>query len=186
MKRPFDIIFALLILSGMSVFLVFIGLAVFCTSKGPILHWSKRIGQNNTSFLMPKFRTMRMDTPDVATHLLEQPEKWLTPVGAFLRRTSLDELPQLLSIIRGNMSFVGPRPALSNQYDLIELRAKYDVQTLKPGLTGWAQINGRDEISIKEKVLLDREYMTRNSFMFDLKIIMRTVVRLSGDKHVLH
>lgn len=186
MKRPFDIIFALLILSGMFVFLVLIGLLVLCTSKGPILHWSKRIGENNVPFLMPKFRTMRIDTPDVATHLLDQPAKWLTPVGSFLRTTSLDELPQLWSILRGEMSFVGPRPALFNQYDLIRLRTKHDVQTLKPGLTGWAQINGRDEISIQEKVFLDREYMNKKSFILDLKIILRTFVRLSGDKHVSH
>lgn len=186
MKRLFDIIFALMILIGIFVFLVLIGLAVLCTSRGPILYWSERIGQNNTPFLMPKFRTMRVNTPDVATHLLEQPGKWLTPVGAFLRRTSLDELPQLWSILRGQMSFVGPRPALFNQYDLIELRTKHNIQKLKPGLTGWAQINGRDEIFIEDKVLLDKKYMTEKSFMLDLKIIMITFARLLGDKHVSH
>lgn len=186
MKRLFDITFASLLFSVFSGVFVLLGLIVFYTSKGPILHWSRRNGQNNMSFLMPKFRTMQINAPDVATHLLEHPQKWLTPVGSFLRRTSLDELPQLWSILRGDMSFVGPRPALFNQHDLIELRTSYNVHLLKPGLTGWAQINGRDKISIKEKVFFDREYMAKQSFLFDLNIIMKTIFSFGGDKNVSH
>ena len=169
MKRLFDIIFALLLLIITFKFLLLIGLLVFFSSKGPILHWSKRIGINNVEFLMPKFRTMMIETPELATHLLEQPEKWITPIGAFLRRTSLDELPQLWSILIGKMSFVGPRPALFNQWDLIEERTQYGVQKLKPGLTGWAQVNGRDEISLEQKVLLDKEYLELQSMLLILK-----------------
>ena len=184
MKRLFDIIFALLLLIITFKFLLLIGLLVFFSSKGPILHWSKRIGINNVEFLMPKFRTMMIETPELATHLLEQPEKWITPIGAFLRRTSLDELPQLWSILIGKMSFVGPRPALFNQWDLIEERTQYGVQKLKPGLTGWAQVNGRDEISLEQKVLLDREYLELQSMLFDLKIILKTTKRITSSKNV--
>ena len=186
MKRLFDIIFALLLLIITFKFLLLIGLLVFFSSKGPILHWSKRIGINNVEFLMPKFRTMMIETPELATHLLEQPEKWITPIGAFLRRTSLDELPQLWSILIGKMSFVGPRPALFNQWDLIEERTQHGVQKLKPGLTGWAQVNGRDEISLEQKVLLDREYLELQSMLFDLKIILKTTKRITSSKNVSH
>ena len=186
MKRLFDIIFALLLLIITFKFLLLIGLLVFFSSKGPILHWSKRIGINNVEFLMPKFRTMMIETPELATHLLEQPEKWITPIGAFLRRTSLDELPQLWSILIGKMSFVGPRPALFNQWDLIEERTQYGVQKLKPGLTGWAQVNGRDEISLEQKVLLDKEYLELQSMLFDLKIILKTTKRITSSKNVSH
>lgn len=186
MKRLFDIIFALLLLIITFKFLLLIGLLVFFSSKGPILHWSKRIGINNVEFLMPKFRTMMIETPELATHLLEQPEKWITPIGAFLRRTSLDELPQLWSILIGKMSFVGPRPALFNQWDLIEERTQHGVQKLKPGLTGWAQVNGRDEISLEQKVLLDKEYLELQSMLFDLKIILKTTKRITSSKNVSH
>ncbi len=156
------------------------------TSIGSVLYWSDRVGRNNKVFKMPKFRTMRVDTPAVATHLLPDPEQFLTPVGSFLRKTSLDELPQLWSILRGDMSFVGPRPALFNQNDLIEMRTQYGIEKLVPGLTGWAQINGRDELPIPEKVILDFEYMSKQSFWMDLKIICLTflkVVRRDGIKH---
>lgn len=186
MKRLSDIFFAFLLCIGFSTVIALIGLMVLFTSKGPILHWSKRIGQNNKMFLMPKFRTMQVDTPDVATHLLARPEDWYTPVGWFLRRTSLDELPQLWSIIKGDMSFVGPRPALFNQYDLVKSRTQNNVHKLLPGLTGWAQINGRDQISIEQKVELDAEYMQRQSFFFDLKIVLLTFFRVFRDKTISH
>ena len=186
MKRLSDIFFALSLCIGLSTVIALIGLVVLFTSKGPILHWSKRIGQNNKIFMMPKFRTMQVDTPDVATHLLVRPEDWYTPVGWFLRRTSLDELPQLWSIIKGDMSFVGPRPALFNQYDLVELRTQNNVHKLLPGLTGWAQINGRDQISIEQKVELDAEYMKRQSFFFDLKIVLLTFFKGFRDKSISH
>lgn len=186
MKRLFDIMFALLLLVITFKFLLLIGLIVFFSSKGPMLHWSKRIGLNNREFLMPKFRTMRMKTPELATHLLENPEKWITPIGAVLRRTSLDEFPQLWSILTGDMSFVGPRPALFNQYDLIEERTRHGIDKLKPGLTGWAQINGRDDNSLREKVFLDKEYLERQSSLFDLRIILKTFIRIALRKNVSH
>ncbi len=186
MKRLFDIALASALVVGISWFVVLIVLMIFSTSKGPIFYWSKRVGQDNKTFLMPKFRTMQIQTPEVATHLLEKPENWLTPFGAFLRQTSLDELPQLISIIKGDMSFVGPRPALYNQHDLIELRTKNNIQKIKPGLTGWAQINGRDQISIEQKVAFDREYMIRQSIYFDLSILIKTFWKISGDKNVSH
>lgn len=163
-----------------------VGLVVRLTSEGPVLYWSDRVGRNNRIFRMPKFRTMRIDTPTLATHRLENPERWLTPVGSFLRRTSLDELPQLWSILRGDMSFVGPRPALYNQDDLITLRTQYGVHTLTPGLTGWAQVNGRDELSIPDKVRLDVEYLHRRSFIFDLKILWITFLRVIHRQGVSH
>lgn len=186
MKRLFDIILALLLLIITFKFLLLIGLLVFFSSKGPILHWSKRVGLNNVEFLMPKFRTMMIETPELATHLLKQPEKWITPIGGFLRRTSLDELPQLWSILAGKMSFVGPRPALFNQYDLIDERTQHGIQKLKPGLTGWAQVNGRDEISLEQKILLDKEYVELQSILFDLKIIIKTIKRMTSSKNVSH
>ena len=175
MKRAVD-----LTLAGGATLLLAIPLAVVAilvrlTSPGPALYWSDRVGRHNRVFAMPKFRTMRVGTPAVATHLLSDPAKHLTPIGGLLRRTSLDELPQLWSILRGDMSIVGPRPALFNQDDLIELRTAAGVHALTPGLTGWAQINGRDEISIEAKVQLDAEYLRRRSFSFDLLIIARTV-----------
>jgi O-antigen biosynthesis protein WbqP len=163
-----------------------IALLVRWTSPGPALYWSDRVGRNNRIFKMPKFRSMRLDTPAVATHLLSEPDRYLTPVGPFLRKSSLDELPQLWSIFKGDMSLVGPRPALFNQHDLIKLRTDAGVERLVPGLTGWAQINGRDELPIPDKVRLDAEYLRRQSFGFDLKIIFLTmwrVLRRDGVNH---
>lgn len=186
MKRFFDL-FALaffLILLLIPSFLV--ALAVLVTSKGAILYWSDRIGQNNKIFSMPKFRSMRVDTPAVATHLLVNVDTYLTPIGSFIRKNSLDELPQLWSILLGDMSFVGPRPALFNQHDLIELRTQYKVHTLKPGLTGWAQINGRDELSIPDKVALDVEYLHAQSLILDIKIILQTTLKVFHKEGVSH
>jgi O-antigen biosynthesis protein WbqP len=173
-KRGFDILVALAGLAvGWPVLLV-LALMVRADSPGPAIHWSKRVGRGNRIFPMPKFRTMRTDTPDVATHLLEDPGRWITPLGRFLRRSSLDELPQLWSVLKGDMSLVGPRPALFNQDDLVALRTAAGVERLRPGVTGWAQINGRDELPIPEKVKLDAEYLARQSFGFDLAIIAAT------------
>ena len=171
-----------------SVFLplAFIALAVRLTSKGPALYWSDRVGKNNRIFRMPKFRSMRTDTPAVATHLLEDASNWLTPIGSFLRKSSLDELPQLWSILVGDMSFVGPRPALFNQHDLIALRTELGVHTLTPGLTGWAQVNGRDELPIPEKVKLDAEYVARRSFLFDVYILWLTFLKVIQRDGVSH
>ena len=163
-----------------------VAMCVRLTSKGPALYWSDRVGQNNRIFKMPKFRSMRVDTPAVATHLLSDPQTYLTPIGSFLRKSSLDELPQLWSIWRGDMSFVGPRPALFNQDDLIQLRTEAGVHVLVPGLTGWAQVNGRDELSIPEKVTWDVQYMQRQSLWFDIQILWLTflkVVRKDGVSH---
>lgn len=186
MKRFFDIALAVLAAIVLAVPVFFIALAVKLTSRGPALYWSDRVGSHNRIFRMPKFRSMRVDTPAVATHLLQNPVAWLTPIGSLLRRTSLDELPQLWSILVGDMSFVGPRPALFNQNDLIDMRTRHGVHLLAPGLTGWAQINGRDELPIPEKVALDVEYMRRRSFCFDCYILWRTaikVVRRDGVSH---
>jgi O-antigen biosynthesis protein WbqP len=186
MKRIFDIALAIVASMLLLPVLILVAALVKLTSAGPIIYWSDRIGRNNTIFRMPKFRTMLKDAPAVATHLLADPGKYLTPVGPFLRRLSLDELPQLWSIIKGDMSFVGPRPALFNQDDLISLRTQHQIHTLVPGLTGWAQVNGRDELSIPEKVKLDGEYLCRSSFWFDMEIIFLTavnVLRREGVKH---
>ena len=186
MKRIFDLSLAVLAVVLLSPLLLALVIAVRLTSPGPAIYWSDRVGRNNRIFRMPKFRSMRTDTPAVATHLLADPAAWLTPIGSFLRRTSLDELPQLWSIVVGDMSFVGPRPALFNQDDLIALRTAQGVAELLPGLTGWAQINGRDELPIPEKVRLDVEYLQRRSLAFDLVIIWRTamkVVRRDGVSH---
>ncbi len=186
MKRGFDVCLALCALLLLIVPIIIVAFLVRITSKGSILYWSDRVGRCNHLFRMPKFRTMRVDTPAVATHLLADPEQFLTPVGSFLRKSSLDELPQLWSIIRGDMSFVGPRPALFNQDDLVALRTQYGVDKLVPGLTGWAQINGRDELPIPEKVKLDVDYLHQQSFTLDLKIILMTflkVLRRDGIKH---
>lgn len=180
-----------LALAGITLLLVFVpilfvALLVKLMSKGPVIYWSDRVGVNNRIFRMPKFRTMRTDTPQVATHLMGDPDAYLTSIGAFLRKTSLDELPQLWSILVGDMSVVGPRPALFNQDDLIALRSEAGVQKITPGLTGWAQINGRDELPIPEKVKLDVEYLQQQSFWLDLKIIFLTFVRVIHRQGVSH
>lgn len=186
MKRLFDL--ALALVAG--VFLVLpiaaVAVAVRLTSPGPALYWSDRVGRHNRIFKMPKFRSMRVDTPAVATHLLDNPDQWLTPVGSFLRKSSLDELPQLWSILKGDMSFVGPRPALFNQDDLIALRTETGVHELVPGLTGWAQVNGRDELPIPYKVQLDAEYLQRRSLLFDLKILWMTALKVLARDGVSH
>jgi O-antigen biosynthesis protein WbqP len=176
-KRIIDIVFSLFLAMIAAIPALVIAVAVKSTSPGHAIYWSRRIGLNNSEFLMPKFRTMHMNTPQLATHLLRAPEKHLTSIGSFLRKSSLDELPQIYSIIKGDMSIVGPRPALYNQHDLIDLRTRSGVHHLKPGLTGWAQINGRDDLSIPEKVDYDIEYLERKSVIFDLKIILLTIVK---------
>lgn len=163
-----------------------VALLVKSTSKGPAIYWSERVGRYNKLFKMPKFRTMRVDTPAVATHLLLDPQQFLTPVGSFLRKSSLDELPQLWSIIKGDMSLVGPRPALFNQQDLVELRTRHRVDQVRPGLTGWAQINGRDELPIPDKVKLDLDYVQRQSLKLDVKIIFLTFLRVLRRDGVAH
>lgn len=163
-----------------------VGILVRVTSTGPMLYWSDRVGRDNKIFRMPKFRSMYIDTPAVATHLLNDPDRYLTPIGGFLRKSSLDELPQIWSIIKGDMSFVGPRPALFNQADLIELRTRAGIHRLAPGLTGWAQINGRDELPIPQKVALDIEYMEKNSLWLDLKIIFLTALKVLRRDNVSH
>lgn len=186
MKRALDFLLALVASMILALPIFVVGALVRLTSRGPVLYWSERVGRNNNIFKMPKFRTMQVDTPAVATHLLLEPERFLTPIGSFLRKSSLDELPQLWSIIRGDMSFVGPRPALFNQDDLIALRIQYGVDKVLPGLTGWAQINGRDELPIPDKVKLDADYVKQQSLGLDLKIIFLTflkVVRRDGVTH---
>jgi len=185
-KRIFDLVVGVLLLVLLVIPMLLIAGVVRVTSEDSVLYWSDRIGQSNVIFRMPKFRTMRLDTPAVATHLMSDPDAFLSPIGGFLRRTSMDELPQLFSILKGDMSFVGPRPALFNQDDLVGLRTEKGVNQLIPGLTGWAQVNGRDELPIPEKVALDVEYMERQSFWFDLKILWMTflkVVRRVGVSH---
>lgn len=186
MKRLFDLSLALLILALSLPLMLLVALAVRLTSPGPAFYWSDRVGKINSIFKMPKFRTMRTDTPAVATHLLNDPDRYLTPIGKFLRKTSLDELPQLYNILKGDMSFVGPRPALFNQDDLVALRTEKGIHVLTPGLTGWAQINGRDELPIPVKVEYDAYYLQNRSFIFDLKIIILTaisVLRRDGVSH---
>lgn len=185
-KRFFDLASALLLTIVLLIPIVLVALAVKLTSRGPALYWSDRVGRHNTLFKMPKFRSMRVGTPAVATHLLADPDSYLTPIGSFLRKSSLDELPQLWNILKGDMSFVGPRPALFNQADLIELRTELGVHTLVPGLTGWAQINGRDEIPIPQKVALDREYLEKQSFGFDLRILLLTAIKVLKRTNVTH
>ena len=186
MKRLFDLLMSVLAVCVFALPLLLVTLLVKLTSPGPALYWSDRVGRRNALFKMPKFRTMRIDTPVVATHLLGDPARFLTPVGSFLRKSSLDELPQLWSILVGDMSIVGPRPALFNQADLIALRTAAGVDALLPGLTGWAQINGRDELPIPAKVALDVEYSQRRSFGFDLLIIMRTVLKVVRRDGIVH
>lgn len=185
-KRWFDVVFAVLAGLVFVLPLLLTALLVKLTSRGPVLYWSERVGQRNQIFKMPKFRSMQVGTPAVATHLLSDPEAWLTPVGSFLRKSSLDELPQLWNILCGDMSFVGPRPALFNQHDLVALRTQYGVDELVPGLTGWAQINGRDELPLDQKVALDVEYLQRQSFYFDIKIIFLTAFKVIGRESVSH
>ena len=177
---------ALTAMAVLSPLLLLVTVTVKLTSSGPTFYWSERIGRYNSRFSMPKFRTMRTDTPALATHLLVNPEQWLTPIGSFLRKSSLDELPQLWSILKGDMSFVGPRPALFNQHDLIALRTEKGVHELLPGLTGWAQVNGRDDLPIPEKVQLDIEYLEKRSFFFDLKILLLTVLKVVSRDGVSH
>ena len=186
MKRLFDLVVALVAVVLLALPIVITALAVRLTSPGPVLYWSDRVGRHNRIFKMPKFRSMRIDTPAVATHLLQNPEQWLTPIGSFLRKSSLDELPQLWSILKGDMSFVGPRPALFNQDDLIALRTEKGVHELVPGLTGWAQVNGRDELPIPQKVQLDVEYAERRSLLFDIKIIWMTALKVLARDGVSH
>ena len=186
MKRTFDLIFGLILLSFLVVPMIFVAIAVRLTSHGPSLYWSPRVGKNNKIFTMPKFRSMLNNTPSVATHLLTNPEYFLSPIGGFLRISSLDELPQIFSVLKGDMSFVGPRPALYNQEDLIDFRTRKSVEKLVPGITGWAQINGRDELSIPDKVALDVEYMNRQSFLFDLKILWLTLLKVVKQDGISH
>jgi O-antigen biosynthesis protein WbqP len=186
MKRLFDLVLALIATGMLLVPIVIVAMLVKLTSKGPALYWSDRVGKDNQIFKMPKFRSMKVDTPAVATHLLKDPKSVLTPIGDFLRKSSLDELPQILSILKGDMSFVGPRPALFNQDDLIALRTEKGVHYLVPGLTGWAQINGRDELPIPQKVALDVDYLQRQSLWFDIKIIWFTFVKVVKKDGISH
>lgn len=186
MKRMTDFCMALVLSLACAIPCLIIALVIRLTSPGPALYWSDRVGRRNTIFRMPKFRTMRIDTPAVATHLLGDPDRFLTPVGSFLRKSSLDELPQLWSILKGDMSFVGPRPALFNQHDLVALRTQFHVDELLPGLTGWAQVNGRDELAIPDKVKLDAEYLARQSWLFDLKILFLTFIKVVRREGVTH
>jgi len=186
MKRCLDLLLAATALLLLAAPLALLAALVRLTSPGPVLYWSDRVGRNNTIFRMPKFRSMRLGTPALATHLLSEPDQYLTPIGSFLRKSSLDELPQLWSVLAGDMSLVGPRPALFNQDDLIGLRTQHGVHALVPGLTGWAQINGRDELPIPEKVKLDVEYLQRRSVWFDLHILWLTLVRVFRTDGVSH
>jgi O-antigen biosynthesis protein WbqP len=186
MKRAFDVVLATIASVTLAMPMLVISVAIRLTSKGPALYWSDRVGRDNKLFSMPKFRSMRTDTPVVATHLLADTENFITPVGSFLRKSSLDEVPQLWSILRGDMSFVGPRPALFNQDDLIAQRTQLGVHTLIPGLTGWAQVNGRDDLPIPEKVALDAEYMRRRSLGFDLYVLWLTAIRVLRRDGVSH
>jgi len=186
MKRIFDLAMAGFLLCFLSVPIIAVALMVKLTSEGPVLHWSDRVGINNSIFRMPKFRTMRVDTPAVATHLMKNPDIYLTPIGSFLRKFSLDEFPQLYSILKGDISFVGPRPALYNQDDLVELRTEKGIHKLIPGITGWAQVNGRDELPIPVKVEFDEYYLKNRSFLLDLKILLMTFIKVVRREGVTH
>ena len=186
MKRFLDLIFAVVAIIILSVPFLFICLTIRFTSEGSSIYWSDRVGRGNIVFRMPKFRSMRVGTPAMATHLLKDPERYLTPIGSFLRKSSLDELPQLWSILRGDMSFVGPRPALFNQDDLISLRSEAGLHKLLPGLTGWAQVSGRDELSIPQKIALEIEYMQRQSIWFDIKILWLTALKVISRNGLSH
>lgn len=186
MKRVQDVLLALAAGTVLLLPALLVGLLVRLTSRGPALYWSDRVGRNNVIFRMPKFRSMRADTPQMATHLLQKPENYLTPIGSFLRKSSLDELPQLWSVLKGDMSFVGPRPALFNQHDLIALRTECGIHHLLPGLTGWAQINGRDELAVQDKVALDVFYLQNQSLALDLRILFWTVVKVARREGIAH
>lgn len=186
MKRLFDLSISSMAIILLLIPMLIIVVAILLTSRGKILYWSDRVGLNNVIYKMPKFRTMLIDTPEVATHLLEKPEKYLTPIGSFLRHYSLDELPQLISVLKGDMSIVGPRPALFNQIDLIELRKDKGLEELMPGITGWAQVNGRDGLSIVDKVKLDEEYKNYQSLLFDIKIVWLTFLKIISPEGVSH
>ncbi|WP_246041412.1 sugar transferase [Peteryoungia ipomoeae] len=186
LKRVLDIAISIPAIAILAVPMIVVAFAVRATSKGPALYWSKRVGRDNHLFSMPKFRTMRVNAPVVATHLLNDPAQHLTPIGGFLRKSSFDELPQLWCILKGDMSLVGPRPALFNQDDLIAARTAANVHTLPPGLTGWAQVNGRDELAIPDKVALDAEYLRRHSLLFDLRILAMTAMKVVGGSGVRH
>jgi O-antigen biosynthesis protein WbqP len=186
MKRILDLTVVIFASFFLLIPVTLVAILVRLTSKGPALYWSDRVGFNNIIFRMPKFRSMKMDTPALATHLLNEPEKYLTSIGGFLRKSSLDELPQLWSIFVGDMSFVGPRPALFNQHDLISMRTEAGVHKLLPGLTGWAQVNGRDELALAEKVRLDEDYLNKQSFWFDIKILWKTFIKVIRRDGVTH
>ena len=186
MKRLSDLVIVLIISFFLIIPMLVLSILIFFSSKGNVIYWSKRVGQFNRLFNMPKFRTMRENTPAIATHLLKNPNMYLTPIGSFLRKSSLDELPQLWSVLKGDMSLVGPRPALFNQDNLITLRKEREVDKLKPGITGWAQVNGRDELSISEKVGLDVEYLEKKSFWFDMKILWMTLLKMTKVSEVSH
>ena len=186
MKRIFDLLLGIVILVLLVIPILVTSIAVRFSSKGSVLYWSRRIGRNNEIFNMPKFRTMLITTPEIATHLLDTPNSYLSPIGPFLRRFSLDEFPQLFSVLKGDMSFIGPRPALHNQDDLISLRTQQGVDKLLPGITGWAQVNGRDELSIPDKVAFDVEYLNHQSFWFDMKILRMTFLKVVNRDGVSH
>ncbi|MDA7692782.1 sugar transferase [Alphaproteobacteria bacterium] len=186
MKRAFDLFFSVILFTLLAIPMLLIAIAIRLTYKGPVLYWSDRCGKNNNIFKMPKFRSMLIGTPVLATHLLDSPDSHLSSIGGFLRRFSLDELPQLFSVLKGDMSFVGPRPALFNQEDLTALRKEKGVDKLLPGITGWAQVNGRDELSIPDKVALDVEYLNRKSFWFDIKILLMTFLKVVKSDGVSH
>jgi len=186
MKRLFDLIFAIMLVTILLIPFLLVAITILVTSKGSVLYWSDRVGINNSIFSMPKFRSMKTNTPEIASHLVSNPDEYLSPIGGFIRRYSIDELPQLYSILKGDMSFVGPRPALYNQSDLIELRIQKNIIQIIPGLTGWAQVNGRDDLSIIEKVKFEEEYFERKSFWFDLKILWMTFIKVTGKKGISH
>lgn len=185
-KRIFDVLIASIAISILVIPFFFISISILLTSSGPVIYWSRRMGSNRSYFMMPKFRTMRTQTPEVATDKLSNPQKYLTSIGSFLRRSSIDELPQLFSVLIGDMSLVGPRPALYNQYDIISKRKMLGIDILKPGITGWAQINGRDHLSNKDKISLDYEYFKKQSIFFDLLIIIRTICYIIKSKNISH
>ena len=185
-KRQFDIAASCFLLLLSAIPMALIAALIKATSRGPVLHWSNRIGRGNVTFKMPKFRTMICGAPDVATHLLDRPESWVTPIGRFLRRLSLDELPQLFSVVMGQMSIVGPRPALFNQHDLIDLRTGKNIHRLLPGITGWAQVNGRDELPIPVKVAFEEQYLREQSLRFDVRILAETIMRVFHGSGVSH
>ena len=186
MKRMLDVVVTLVALVVFAIPMIFVALAVRFSSRGPVLYWSDRVGRNNVIFAMPKFRTMRVDTPVLPTHLLHDPASFLTPIGSFLRKSSLDELPQLWCVLIGDMSLVGPRPALHNQQDLLDARTAAGVHVLLPGLTGWAQVNGRDEVPMEVKVGYDVEYLRRRSMLLDVKILFLTFWKVVMGKDVAH